>query len=72
MVGLFGVSWDMPKLVVGLLACWQGWFGRHQNGHIWIIVPHCLMWVFGGKEIAGVLKIMTDPYHTSSYFSLEP
>ena len=36
----------MPKSVVGLLACWQGWFGRHRNGHIWIIVPHCLMWWF--------------------------
>ena len=26
-LGLFGVSWVMPKSVVGLLACWQGWFG---------------------------------------------
>ena len=43
-LGLFGVSWVMPKSVVGLLACWQGWFGRHRNDHIWIIVPHCLMW----------------------------
>ena len=43
-LGLFGVSWVMPKLVVGLLACWQGWFGHHRNGHIWIIVLHCLMW----------------------------
>ena len=33
----------MPKLVVGLLPFWQGQFGRHRNGHIWIIVPHCLM-----------------------------
>ena len=41
---LFGVSWVMPKSFVGLLACWQNWFGRHQNSHIWIIVPHCLMW----------------------------
>ena len=28
-LGLFGVSWVMPQLVVGLLACWQGWFSRH-------------------------------------------
>ena len=41
---LFGVSWVMPKSVVGLLAYWQSRFGRHRNSHIWIIVPHCLMW----------------------------
>ena len=41
---LFSVSWVMPKSVVGLLACWQSRFGRHWNSHIWIIVPHCLMW----------------------------
>ena len=34
----------MSKSVVGLLACWQGWFGRYQNNHMWTIVPHCLMW----------------------------
>ena len=34
----------MPKSIAGLLACWQGRFGRHQNGHILIIVFHCLMW----------------------------
>ena len=43
---LFGVSWVMPQSVVGLLACWQGWFGRYRNEHIWIIVPHYLMWWF--------------------------
>ena len=45
-LGLFRVSWVMPKSVMGLLACWQGWFDH--------------------------LKIMKDPYQTSSYFSLEP
>ena len=34
----------MPQSVVGLLACWQGRLGRHRNGPIWLIVPHCLMW----------------------------
>ena len=34
----------MPQSVLGLLECWQGRFGRHQNGFIWLIVPHCLMW----------------------------
>ena len=43
-LGLFGVSWVMPKFVVGLLVCWQGRFGHQQNGHIWLIVPHSLMW----------------------------
>ena len=43
-LGLFGVSWVMPKSVVGLLACWQSRFGRYRNGHIWIIIPNCLMW----------------------------
>ena len=41
---LFGVSWVMPQSVVGLLACWLGQFGRHRNGNIWRIIPHCLMW----------------------------
>ena len=32
---LFGLSWVMPKSVFELLACWQGCFGCHRNGHIW-------------------------------------
>ena len=27
-----------------LLACWQGKFGSHRSGVIWMAVPHCLMW----------------------------
>ena len=42
--GLFGVCWVMPTSVVGLLASWQGRFGHHRNGDIWMVVPHCLMW----------------------------
>ena len=41
---LFGVSWVILQSVVGLLACWQGRFGCHRNGYIWLIVPHCLLW----------------------------
>ena len=43
-LSLFGISWVMPKFVVRLLACWKGRLGHHRNGHIWLIVPHCLMW----------------------------
>ena len=39
-LGLFGVSWVMPQSIMGLLVCWQGRLSRH----IWLIVPHCLMW----------------------------
>ena len=44
-LGLFGVNWVMPKFVVEILACWQGQFGHHCNGHIWIVFPHYLMCV---------------------------
>ena len=43
-LGLFGVTWIMLHMVLGLLGCWQGRFGRHRNGYIWSIIPHCLMW----------------------------
>ena len=42
-LGLFGVTWVMSHTVLGLLRCWQGNFGRHRNGYIWSIIPHCLM-----------------------------
>ena len=34
----------MLQFVVELLACWKDSFGRHQNGYIWLMVPHCLLW----------------------------
>ena len=43
-LGLFDLSWVMPHSVLGLLGCWQGSFGCHQNGFIWSIVPYGLMW----------------------------
>ena len=48
--GLFGVCWVMPMSVVELLACWQGRFGRHRNGYIWIVVSHCLVWCIWKKR----------------------
>ena len=41
--GLFEVTWVMPHTILGLLGCWQDSFGRHRNGYIWSIIPHCLM-----------------------------
>ena len=39
----------------------------------WTYLANCSPFgVFGGKEIAGVSKIMIDLCQTSSYFSLEP
>jgi len=40
------VCWVMWKSVVELLACWQGQYGHHRNGYIWMAAPHCLMWCF--------------------------
>ena len=34
---LFGIHWAMPKTVVELLACWQGNFGHHCSGVIWMV-----------------------------------
>ena len=48
--------WVMPQSVVGLLACWQGRFDRHRNGHIWFIVPHCLMWCLWGERNSGCFE----------------
>ena len=61
--GLFGVSWVMLQFVVGLLACWQGRFGCHRNGYIWLFVPHCLLCcLWREREIVGALKIRRDKY----------
>ena len=47
---LFGIYWAMTKTMVELLACWQGNFGHHCNGVIWMTVPHCLMWCIWWKR----------------------
>ena len=40
----------MPQSIVGLLACWQGRFGCHRNGYIWLIVLHYLLWCLWRKR----------------------
>ena len=42
-LGLFGVNWFVSQSTIGLLACWQGRLGCHQNGRILLVVHH-LMW----------------------------
>ena len=43
-LGLFGVHWVMARSAIELLACWQGRFGHHRKGDIWMAVSYCLMW----------------------------
>ena len=68
--GLFGVCWVMPMSVVELCACWQGRFGCHLNGYIWIVVPHCLMWCIWKERIVGVLKAVSILCLISSIYFL--
>ena len=39
---LFGIG--QCQRLVELLAFWQGNFGHHHNGVIWMAVPYRLMW----------------------------
>ena len=55
-LGLFGVSWVMPQSILGLLTCWQGKFGHHQNSHKWLIVPYCLMWCLWSERNSRYFK----------------
>jgi hypothetical protein len=41
---LFGLAWVMPKFVLDLLECWQGWFQRHRAVKVWRAVALCAMW----------------------------
>lgn len=34
----------VPRGIVDLLACWQGFFGKHNNNEIRKAIPYCLMW----------------------------
>jgi hypothetical protein len=41
----FGMSWVMPRRVIGLFACW--WFCR--NARVWKMVSTCLFWCLWRK-----------------------
>ena len=41
---LFGLQWLMPRKVIDLLACWQGYFGWDWHRAIWRCIPHCWTW----------------------------
>ena len=68
--GLFGVYWAMPLSIVGLFACWQGRFGHHRNGDIWMVVPHCLLWCIWKERNSRCFEdIELSMPDISSYFS---
>ena len=70
-LGLFGVSWVMPRTVLGLLWCWQAAlvvtemvvFGPS------LLIAYC--GAFGGRGIVDVLKILRDLFRTSGFSFLE-
>ena len=58
-------------------CCWQGQFGRHHNGDIWIVVPHCLMWCIwkernsrcfevNERSMPNLKLLFLEPYWTGS------
>ena len=77
--GLFGICWVMPMAVVELFAFWQCQFGRHHDGDIWMVVPHCLMWCiwkernsrcFEDNEhsMPNLKLLFLEPYWTGSQY----
>ena len=66
---LFGLMWVMPQKVIDLLVCWKGLFGRHQIGDIWDTIPLWLMWLFGEKTIAGLVKDLNELRQSFRCFS---
>jgi hypothetical protein len=54
---LFGVSWVIPHIVLELLACWWRRASARSHNAIWNATPLCLMWLLGGSETAGLLRI---------------
>jgi hypothetical protein len=70
---MFGVYWAMPRTVRGLLACWQGSFGKHRHIEIW----GCNLRSFEGDEqtVADLknifLKTLFDWVNASGCFPCE-
>lgn len=42
LVAMFRVKWVMPKMVTGLLQCWQR--PTYLQCRAWNIIPACLVW----------------------------
>ena len=59
---LFGIYWAMPKTMVKHPACWQGNFGHHHNGVIWMVVPHCLVWCIWRERNNQCFEILKGIY----------
>ena len=47
----------MPHTITELFESWQGKFGQHHNVDVWRIVPHCLIWCIGVKEMLEALRV---------------
>lgn len=47
---LFGVSWIMPKMVVQILACWQGKFHNNSGVRVWKAAALCILWTIGRER----------------------
>jgi hypothetical protein len=39
-----GLTWVMPRKVLGLFACWKWLSGSPQSAAVWKIIPPYLLW----------------------------
>ena len=81
---MFGARWVTPRMVVELLACWKGHFGKRHNIEIQkALLPSCLMrsiWTerdahsFAGSDLSAVKLLFFRPLYdlTTAISSLSP
>ncbi len=58
--GLNGVQWVMSCWVLDLLTSWLGNLGWPRALVVWRVVPHCVMFVFGGRGTLDILRIVRE------------